>query len=381
MAIGTHPKYCDIVQKIRNEVGLNPTAEKYLEAGRRLSREEIHVLVENHEAHYKLSDGQRRELTRQVSQSLVTPEMEKAIDDAVDEALKSAAQVEYIFNFTLTKLLEVERDNNIPGKFTTSFQEVQAEWQKAMRDSKELAASLAVQYEDAQFRFRYCNSEENSVKDRLDVIEKLLKDLEETNKKHDEMIIQFSAVQRNFQTFSSSFDEWAGHAVDEKEKEIRSLREAIEALEKEIERMEKSMYAIAGHAVLTVLGTAICAAIVGPWAPWAMLAGLIVVGAELATIVGLVFAISAKNKEVDEKHSTIKHLEGEIETIKETNEYIKDIYAMQSQLLSVHIGNVINLWSGIKNEALTVKQWLDNAGDPNQKPGLLEDYIDAGNNV
>lgn len=123
---------------------------------------------------------------------------------------------------------------------------------------------------------------------------------------------KFDGFQKSFSTFSGSFHDWAKDAIEEKQKQIQTLRDAIADLQKQIDDMTKALYVIGGEAVLTVLGTAVCAGIVGPWAPWVMvcvfspgqltlgngvhltcpqIAGLIFVGAELATVIRLVCAI------------------------------------------------------------------------------------------
>ncbi|XRM44311.1 hypothetical protein ABZX51_007458, partial [Aspergillus tubingensis] len=263
------------------------TAEKYLEAGQNLSAEEIQVLVDNHESHYILDDAQKRS-SRTKWDRTSTPQM-----------------IDYIFKYALDLLQQVEKENNITGRFSNDYIDLQSSWGQTMDQSKTLATDMAVQYEDAIIRFEYCSSDDHSAQDRIEVVTKLMKEFEQIEKDQQDMRDKFDGFQKSFSTFSGSFHDWAKDAIEEKQKQIQTLRDAIADLQKQIDDMTKALYVIGGEAVLTVLGTAVCAGIVGPWAPWVMIAGLIFVGAELATVIRLVCAIVARKKEIDDKQNEI----------------------------------------------------------------------------
>ncbi|OJI80541.1 hypothetical protein ASPTUDRAFT_193938 [Aspergillus tubingensis CBS 134.48] len=261
-------------------ITVSSTAEKYLEAGQNLSAEEIQVLVDNHESHYILDDGQKRS-SRTKWDRTSTPQM-----------------IDYIFKYTLDLLQQVEKENNITGRFSNDYIDLQSSWGQAMDQSKTLATDMAVQSE-------YCNSDDHSAQDRIEVVTKLMKEFEQIEKDQQDMRDKFGGFQKSFSTFSGSFHDWAKDAIEEKQKQIQTLRDAIADLQKQIDDMTKALYVIGGEAVLTVLGTAVCAGIVGPWAPWVMIAGLFFVGAELATVIRLVCAIVARKKEIDDKQNEI----------------------------------------------------------------------------
>ncbi|GLA58815.1 hypothetical protein AtubIFM54640_008922 [Aspergillus tubingensis] len=284
------------------------TAEKYLEAGQNLSAEEIQVLVDNHESHYILDDGQKRS-SRTKWDRTSTPQM----------AVNSAGQIDYIFKYTLDLLQQVEKENNITGRFFNDYIDLQSSWGQAMDQSKTLATDMAVQ---------------------IEVVTKLMKEFEQIEKDQQDMRDKFDGFQKSFSTFSGSFHDWAKDAIEEKQKQIQTLRDAIADLQKQIDDMTKALYVIGGEAVLTVLGTAVCAGIVGPWAPWVMIAGLIFVGAELATVIRLINRIS------------------------ENDENIKSTRNLQGQLLALHLANLTRVWDMGKSEAEEVYKWLKLSANP-----------------
>ncbi|GLB00064.1 hypothetical protein AtubIFM61612_010318 [Aspergillus tubingensis] len=316
MAIGTY-------QKLRRD------PEKYLEAGQNLSAEEIQVLVDNHESHYILDDAQKRS-SRTKWDRTSTPQM----------ALNSAGQIDYIFKYALDLLQQVEKENNITGRFSNDYIDLQSSWGQTMDQSKTLATDMAVQYEDAIIRFEYCSSDDHSAQDRIEVVTKLMKEFEQIEKDQQDMRDKFDGFQKSFSTFSGSFHDWAKDAIEEKQKQIQTLRDAIADLQKQIDDMTKALYVIGGEAVLTVLGTAVCAGIVGPWAPWVMIAGLIFVGAELATVIRLINRVS------------------------ENDENIKSTRNLQGQLLALHLANLTRVWDMGKSEAEEVYKWLKLSANP-----------------
>ncbi|PWY75612.1 hypothetical protein BO83DRAFT_425906 [Aspergillus eucalypticola CBS 122712] len=361
-----------VPMRCRDISGANPTAEKYLEAGQNLSADEIRVLVDNHVSHYILDDGQEKELTYQVGQNISTTDGQKAIEDAVKQALKSAGQIDYIFKYTLDLLQQVEKQKKYHRQIFQRFY-----WASIL--TEHLFTAL-----DALIKFEYCNSDYHSAQDTKDVITKLMKAVEQIEKDQQDMRDKFDEFQKSFSTFSGSFHDWAKDAIEEKQKQIQTLRDAITDLQKQIDDMTQALYIIGGDAVLIVFGTAVCAG--DRWAMGALgrgndvhltcpqIAGLIFVGAEFATVFGLVCAVVAKKKEIDDKQNEVNDLNSQINRISETDENIKSTWNLQGQFLALHLANLTRVWDMGKSEAEEVYKWLGKPAKPDEKPDMLKQY-------
>lgn len=118
------PSYEEVVKKLDNLVGPNPTPEKVLDVAKKLSKQDLSTLVENHDSHPPLkTDNEKHKFAIGSSKTASSGEASKYIQPAASSASRAAKEISATFQQLQLKIAQI--DSIHQSGFSKPLQDIQ----------------------------------------------------------------------------------------------------------------------------------------------------------------------------------------------------------------------------------------------------------------
>lgn len=118
------PSYEEVVKKLDSLVGADPTPEKVLDVAKKLSKQDLSTLVENHDSHPPLkTDKEKYDFSIGSAKTASSDEASKYIQPAASSASRAAKEINATFQQLQLKIVQI--DSIHQSGFSKPLQDIQ----------------------------------------------------------------------------------------------------------------------------------------------------------------------------------------------------------------------------------------------------------------
>ncbi|KAI0774070.1 hypothetical protein C8Q74DRAFT_806184 [Fomes fomentarius] len=253
------------------------------------------------------------------------------------------------------------------------------DYRAVVSQSHELAINIA-QYAESfdKIVVKFCADESLTVERRKEKINQFIDKGEAIKNDAKDMGDKFTGLIDTFTAFVSSFKTWAVQREEADGEKIKEIFKDIEEIDKKIHDIDVAMIAIGAALAATLPATGILAALFPPAAPWIMGIGCAIAGVEIASLTGLAIAKNILLNEKRQKESHITDLQDEITKIKATRTQLEERGQTDLMTFSTNIKAIAQVWTNVQNDALLIKEWLEDGAKDADAPEYMQDSLEKG---
>ncbi|PLB48705.1 hypothetical protein P170DRAFT_509445 [Aspergillus steynii IBT 23096] len=366
------PSYEQVVKKLDNLVGPNPTPGKVLDVAKSLSKEDLNTLVENHDSHLPLkTDKQKQDFSIGSAKTASSDEASNYIKPAASAASRAAKEIKATFQQLQLKIAQV--DNIHHSSFSKPLQELQKEYQDVLGDSRLLAVEIS-QYGTSfdLVVIKFCGDDSISITERQERIHSYIKKASEFEVKAKGIDNRFEGLVQSFSQLVNSFSEWAKDREGELTEKIKKLDDELKALNKKLSALQTAQLSVAavGAAVLPV--TTILSTLFPPFSSIILIGGLIAAGVAIGTSVGLIIAANAVKDEIEDKTSEKKNLEKDIEKIRQARQELVLLGNNSLSSFRACVQVLSGYWKFAIRDAKEIETWLEKGAQTADQPQYMK---------
>ncbi|KAF5857398.1 hypothetical protein ETB97_005890 [Aspergillus alliaceus] len=367
------PSYEEVVKKLNNLVGPNPTPGKVLEVAKQLSKEDINTLAESYDSHPPLrTDKEKHDFSIGIAKTASSAEAKPYIKPAASSAARAAKEISSIFQQVGLEIVQV--DDIHKSNFTTPLQKVQKEYQDVLSDSRLLAVDIS-QYGSSfdKVIITFCAEGSIPVSERKEKIKQYIQKAVQLEQNAKNIDNRFEDVVQSFSHLVNSFSDWAKDKEGKLTDQIKKLDEELKDLNKKLSRLQSAQAAVTAYGGYATSIAGIIAGLVPP--PFSLITaigGMLAAGASIAVVIGLMIAINNVKEEIEDKTNEKRSLEKDLEKLRQTRQ---DLVLLGNSSLPSFRSNVQILtgyWKMTIKDAKDIQVWLEKGAQTTDQPQYMK---------
>ncbi|CEJ85917.1 hypothetical protein VHEMI03958 [[Torrubiella] hemipterigena] len=371
------PSYESLLKRLNDEVGPNPTPEKYLSVSESFTPEEIKIIAENSPEEPPPIDTpeQKKQFRVAASKGVSAKVTEDALKTAAEEATEAAQVLRDLFRSAHNKILEI--DQIVVSGFEPDMRRFKDEYEKILDGSRAVANNIStfgLQFDTMMIPLAL--DDKVLLEAKLRVIGLFVSQAQSHGNAAKEVQRDLRTLQTAFISFVPRFDTCAQAREGNLEQQITLLRRLIGDLQVDIAKIEKKI--LITQAAMGISGGLMVAALAGGPVGFIVAAfGFLGVAASAAVLVGLYKHRSNLQREINENERRIEVIAREIALIQKTRSELMALRDEHITIVNDNIAMLDKFWQFVVADAEYLLAYLEGAGDI-EIPEYVDDYLHEG---
>ncbi|PNP43137.1 hypothetical protein TGAMA5MH_05070 [Trichoderma gamsii] len=355
------PSYEEVLKKIESLVGSDPTPHKYIEAADKLTAEELSVVEANSDSIPPVREEDQERLVSGANQTLSEDDYsQELVREMARKAIEGATAIRLVFSQLDRKIKEIDLIHQ--SEFAPILE----------RHRQKFESLLEIKFDDIIIKF--LADESLTLERRKELIQDYIDEAADYESRADDIKKSFQSLQGDMNTLVADFSTWAKQKEGDLEDEIQGLLDDIDELIKKIGRIEKALIGLGVSA--SIVGALLLMS--GPLGPFALIGGLIFIGASAAAIAGLAVELQKSKREIEKKNKEIADKEEQIRQIQAARLSLQELGEQQMEEFDENMLFIIGFWNVTKEDAFKAKEWLTKGGKRADMPEAMKENLEKG---
>ncbi|RPB19140.1 hypothetical protein L211DRAFT_853480 [Terfezia boudieri ATCC MYA-4762] len=364
MSINNYPLFYDLIYaSLKEKLSLNPSPGKIVDAIYTLPLPAYEILMSGNQEDDLLELTPEEKLKFQTgvakAMSSNSDEAIMKLQESANEAILAVNVAETIFTNMTRDLASIDANNTLPteGPFAPCLTTLHEAFHGTIDDSRMLAVKLGLSSRPDilligldEVIIPICNNKNLTTEARKAKVEVFINDANRFATESKAISERFQKLKDNFAIFIGSFSGWTKDKEKEDTKELEQARLDLANMNSKLSKLNISLYAMAGFTAIALSATA-------------QIGGLIAAGIGLTTTIALFSAIENLKGKISDKEEQIKTLSEEIAQLKAARTNLEKLGTTNLENYSQNLIVISLLWTAAKNDAVKVKEWLEQGAE------------------
>ncbi|KAF7526435.1 hypothetical protein PCG10_004131 [Penicillium crustosum] len=304
------PSYDEVIKKFSSTLGDSKDPQKFLQAVGTLNTTDLKVVAAEHSDNSlpTYNEEDRAKFDLGVAKTASTAEAQQHLKEAANKATEAVKEIKVVFQDLIFKITEID------------------------------------------------NIHQSTFMPELETHQKQASDFETRSSKMEE---RFQDLITDFTKFIAGFASWATKKEGEMDGKVTGLIKEIGELKMKLAKVQASLIGV-GAGGTTVGGFLLAGglAVPGPWSIVLIAGGIFLLGASLATAIGLIAEMSVLSNEISAKEKEQADYEKQIEIIQQARAKLVELGDDKLKVFTEKMNFLAGYWTRTTADAREVEKWL-----------------------
>ncbi|KAJ5394029.1 uncharacterized protein N7487_011670 [Penicillium crustosum] len=354
------PSYDEVIKKFSSTLGDSKDPQKFLQAVGTLNTTDLKVVAAEHSDNSlpTYNEEDRAKFDLGVAKTASTAEAQQHLKEAANKATEAVKEIKVVFQDLIFKITEI--DNIHQSTFMPELETHQKSFNTLVSDSRLLATDISQygkEFDDVIVKF--CADESIKVEDRITQIQRFIQQASDFETRSSKMEERFQDLITDFTKFIAGFASWATKKEGEMDGKVTGLIKEIGELKMKLAKVQASLIGV-GAGGTTVGGFLLAGglAVPGPWSIVLIAGGIFLLGASLATAIGLIAEMSVLSNEISAKEKEQADYEKQIEIIQQARAKLVELGDDKLKVFTEKMNFLAGYWTRTTADAREVEKWL-----------------------